>query len=122
MTVVILIQFATSRPSQPSQPGFCSDTQEHTMTNASRRDFLKSGAALAGAAALLSEVPFVHAGGDDLLRVGLIGCGGRGTGAAEQALRADKNVKLVAMGDAFRDKLESSLETLLKEKDIADKV
>jgi predicted dehydrogenase len=92
------------------------------MTNSSRREFLKSGAALAGAALALSEVPFVHAGGDDLLRVGLIGCGGRGSGAAKQALKADKNVKLVAMGDAFSDKITSSLESIVKEKDIADKI
>ena len=42
------------------------------------------------------------------LRVGLIGCGGRGTGAAAQALRADKNVKLVALGDVFEDKLQKA--------------
>jgi predicted dehydrogenase len=52
----------------------------------------------------------------DTLRVGLIGCGGRGTGAAEQALKADKNVKLTAMADAFADRIETSLETLQKEK------
>ena len=50
----------------------------------------------------------------DVLRIGLIGCGGRGTGAAAQALAADKNVKLVAMGDAFMDRLESSLAQLQK--------
>jgi len=92
------------------------------MTTTSRREFLKSGAAIAGAALTLSEVPLVHAGGDDLLRVGLIGCGGRGSGAAIQALRADKNVKLVAMADAFADKIESSLESIAKEKDIAETV
>ena len=48
----------------------------------------------------------VHAAGSDTLKVGLVGCGGRGTGAAEQALTADKNAKLVAMADAFQDRLE----------------
>jgi predicted dehydrogenase len=45
----------------------------------------------------------------ELLKVGLIGCGGRGTGAANQALRADKAVQLTAMGDVFADRLEGSL-------------
>src|SRR5207253_3990590 len=91
-------------------------------TELSRRDFIKtSGTAALGTALSASLVPSrADEGGS--LRIGLVGCGGRGTGAAAQALGADKNVKLVAMGDAFRDKLESSLETLLKEKDIADKV
>jgi predicted dehydrogenase len=74
-----------------------------------RRDFLLSAAATALSA------PLVHAGGvDETLKVGLIGCGGRGTGAAEQALNADSNTKLVAMGDAFDDRLQSSLKILKK--------
>ena len=56
---------------------------------------------LAGAAASRALAAQVHVGGSDTLRVGLVGCGGRGTGAAAQALNADKNVKLVAMADAF---------------------
>ncbi|MFO0841238.1 MAG: Gfo/Idh/MocA family oxidoreductase [Gemmataceae bacterium] len=75
----------------------------------SRRDFLATSAGLAGTA-LLS--PAVHAAGSDILKVGLIGCGGRGTGAATQALNADPNVKLVAMGDMFPDRLKSSLNQL----------
>jgi predicted dehydrogenase len=77
-----------------------------------RREFLGTAAAAAAASAL--HVPLVHAGGDDVLKVGLVGCGGRGTGAAEQALNADKSVKLVAMGDAFADRLQSSLKILSK--------
>jgi predicted dehydrogenase len=75
-----------------------------------RREFVKTSAA---AAALLST-PFVHAGGSDTLRVGLIGCGGRGTGAASQALNADPGVVLTAMGDMMEDKLSASLERLSK--------
>src|SRR5262245_46540158 len=75
-----------------------------------RREFLGSAATAAAASAL--NVPLVHAGGDDVLKVGLIGCGGRGTGAAEQALNADPNVKLVAMGDAFADRIQASLKQL----------
>jgi len=50
----------------------------------------------------------------DQLKVGLIGCGGRGSGAASQALNADKNVILTAMGDAFEDQLQKSLQSLQK--------
>ena len=59
---------------------------------------------------------------NDLIRIGLIGCGGRGTGAAAQALAADPNVKLVAMGDAFLDHVESSLAKLKADPKIADKI
>lgn len=81
----------------------------------SRRDFLVSSAAIAAA-------PSLFAAGDDLIKVGLIGCGGRGTGAAGEALQADKNVKLIAMADAFEDRLLESLDTLSKKKEVAAKV
>lgn len=86
----------------------------------SRRDFLKTSSAVV--AGTLAAAPNVHAGGSDLLRIGLIGCGGRGTGAAEQALKADKNVKLVALADGFEDRLQSSLATLQKKPEIANKI
>ena len=92
------------------------------MTNANspavptRRDFLKTSALVGGA--LASELSFPNvsrgAGNSDKLRIGLIGCGGRGTGAASQALKADSNVQLVAMGDAFPDAIERSLSNLTK--------
>jgi predicted dehydrogenase len=86
-----------------------------------RRRFLQTS--VAGAAALgLSQVPLVHADGNDTLKVGLVGCGGRGTGAAAQALRADPNVKLTALGDTFRDKLESSVRQLRADNGIAAKI
>jgi len=91
----------------------------------SRRQFIKSsGAAVVTSALAANEliVPNVHPAGSDVLRVGLIGCGGRGTGAAGQALAADPNVKLVAMGDAFMDRLKGSLATLKGEKEIAHKI
>lgn len=80
-----------------------------------RRQFLAASAAA-------TLVPHAFAAGDDLIRVGLIGCGERGTGAAVNALSADKNVKLVAMADAFQDRLDSSLENLLAKKAVAGKV
>ncbi len=52
--------------------------------------------------------------GSDILKVGLIGCGGRGTGAAAQAMAADPHVQLTAVGDAFADRLQSSLDNLRK--------
>jgi predicted dehydrogenase len=93
--------------------------------NSSRRNFLKASAAMAMAGATAGRTRLAHgafAGGDDVLRVALIGCGSRGTGAASQALQADENVKLVAMADAFEDRLELSLATLRKTPEIADKI
>lgn len=81
-----------------------------------RRQFLTTSAVAAAA------LPSAFAGGTDLIKVGLIGCGDRGTGAAVNALSADKNVKLVAMADAFPDRLDGSLATLLAKKAVADKV
>jgi myo-inositol 2-dehydrogenase/D-chiro-inositol 1-dehydrogenase len=65
-----------------------------------------------------------HAAGDDTLKVGLIGCGGRGTGAAGNALNADKNAKLVALADAFDDRMQGCakrLETKYKDRATVDK-
>lgn len=86
----------------------------------SRRAFLKTSAASVAAASILPAGAF--AAGGDTLRVGLVGCGDRGTGAAREALRADANVKLVAMCDAFKDRLDRSLSNLKNIKDIKEKV
>ena len=90
----------------------------------SRREFLKGSTAAVVAGSLAGQLalaPRVFAAGSDVLKVGLVGCGGRGTGAASQALHADPHVQLTAMGDAFADKLDSSL-AILKNSDVADKV
>src|SRR5688572_17309861 len=90
------------------------------MTSLSRREFLKASAAVAttlGATAARAQTS-----PGDTLRIGLIGCGGRGTGAAAQALAADPAVKLVAMGDVFADRLQGSLGTLKKQAAIATKL
>jgi predicted dehydrogenase len=73
-------------------------------------------------AALASPLPGVHAAGRAVLKVGLIGCGGRGTGAAAQALKADREVKLVAMGDAFSDRIQKSLTTLKNDEELTNKI
>jgi predicted dehydrogenase len=88
----------------------------------SRRTFLKSSAIVAGVAPFIARSGFAQVSPGETLRVGLIGCGGRGTGAAAQALAGDLNVKLVALGDAFKDRLESSLDILQKQKSIAEKI
>jgi predicted dehydrogenase len=85
---------------------------------------LSAGSATVAGVAL---APFVSAkkssiGGAEVLRVGLIGCGGRGTGAASDALLADTNVQLVAMGDVFADHLESSLKTLEGQAELKGKI
>lgn len=74
-----------------------------------RRSFIQKTTALAGGLALSTQLKAkAHIAGTDVIKVGLIGCGGRGTGAAVQALSTDQNVKLVAMGDAFRDRLDTA--------------
>ncbi|HEX4145284.1 MAG TPA: Gfo/Idh/MocA family oxidoreductase [Pirellulales bacterium] len=90
-------------------------TPPESLAPATRREFLKqsslivAGGTLAGA---LGTARSVHAAGSDTLKVGLIGCGGRGTGAAANALGADPNVKLTALADTFADQIEKSLEQL----------
>lgn len=84
----------------------------------SRRQFLKTSSAAAFGGLVAGHVSLAKKSGaaeSDPLRVGLVGCGGRGTGAASQALNADKNAVLTAMGDAFSDQLQRSLQTLKRE-------
>jgi predicted dehydrogenase len=87
----------------------------------SRRHFLKTSTAAAVGSAMAVTAAHAQKSPGETLRIGLVGCGGRGTGAAAQALAADSNVKLVAMADAFADRLETSLATLQKQ-DVAGKV
>ena len=102
----------------------------------SRRDFLKTSSAAASAAALgvgcrsttpqksaptaaaaavgLTVERAAHAAGSDVLKVGMIGCGGRNSGAAVQALAADRGARLVAMCDIFRERIEAKREEIKK--------
>ena len=92
------------------------DTVRSSQT--SRRQFLKTSAAAAVAgsiAAQLAVPPTAHAAGSDILKIGLIGCGGRGNGAAAQALNADKNTHLVALADAFEDRVKGGFDSLKKQ-------
>ena len=90
------------------------DSSNNAVSRASRRDFLKtSGVAVGGAmAGGLSLARGAHAAEDNTIKVGLVGCGGRGTGAAGNALDADPNTKLVAVADVFEDKMTNSLKNL----------
>ena len=99
--------------------------QKQPTRNQRRRDFVKNSAVIAGgmlASPLLSRANFFSAS-DSIITIALIGCGGRGTAAAVQALSTKQNVRLVAMADAFRDRLDSSHEKILNElKDKKDRV
>ncbi len=91
------------------------DQPRATGPGATRRDFLKTGTAAAVASTLATQGNLAFgafAGGSDVLKIGLIGCGGRGGGAAVNALEADPNVKLIALGDLFEDRLKGTLNNL----------
>jgi predicted dehydrogenase len=96
------------------------EQKELRLAAPSRRGFLAGSAAVAVAS--LTAAPRARAGTTGTLRLGLVGCGGRGTGAASQALRADKDVTLVAMGDVFPDHLETGLAALARDEAIASRV
>jgi predicted dehydrogenase len=90
------------------------NTTSNSLT--SRREFLKASALVGSVLAAPAILPgnLFAKENTGALRVGLIGCGGRGSGAASQALSADPNVVLTAMGDAFEDQLQKSLQSLQK--------
>ena len=89
---------------------------EITKTSTSRREFLKNSGRFAAASALAAGiVPKVYAAGNDTIKVALIGCGGRGTGAASNALSVKNGpIKLVAMADVFEHRLANSYRNLAK--------
>lgn len=90
-----------------------SEQNSLSPSTTSRRDFLKQGTAVASAAGLpLSFNSSLFAGGTHEIKVGLVGCGGRGTGAAGEALNADSEAKLVAMADVSSNAIESSISNL----------
>ncbi|MCK5862780.1 MAG: Gfo/Idh/MocA family oxidoreductase, partial [Candidatus Hydrogenedentes bacterium] len=87
----------------------------------SRRDFAKASAAAAGVA-ILSSKSGIAEDNTDTLKIGLIGCGGRGSGAAVNCLTGNDNIKLVALADVFGDKLSSSRKALEGNRRINSKV
>jgi hypothetical protein len=86
---------------------------ETTKSGTSRRAFLKNTGRIAAVSALAGAVPRVHAAENNTIQVALIGCGGRGTGAAKNALSVQNGpIKLVAMSDVFEDRLTNSFKNL----------
>ena len=83
-------------------------------TQPSRRKFLQASSAAVVGSTLPSIARGAHAAGNDEIRVVLVGCGGRGTGAIAQIMNTKGNVKLVAMADAFGNKAQGSLKRLNK--------
>jgi len=91
--------------------------KKQDQNNASRRDFVINGSLMAGGlmtAPLLSKANF-FSGAEDTIKVAVVGCGGRGTGAAMQALSSKQNVKIVALCDAFKDNVDNCHKELTEE-------
>src|SRR3954464_8663302 len=90
-------------------------SQQHN--DSSRRDFLKGSAGVIAGAALASTlVPRgAYAASDDTIKIALIGCGGRGSGAASRSVYTKGPVKLIAVADAFEDSAKSGLQNLKTE-------
>ena len=92
-------------------------------TNASRRDFLKGSTAVAASVAVASQIGIArtaHAAGSDVIKAALIGCGGRGNGAIEDSMNADPAIKVIAVADAFEDRVQGTARRLREKR--ADRV
>ena len=85
-------------------------------TPLNRRSFLTRSAAAVAATSVLGFPAIVRADNEKTLKLGIVGCGGRGTGALNNALSADKNVVLTAMGDVVRERLYTSFDNISKTK------
>ncbi len=88
------------------------------QSDSSRRGFLKSSAVAAAGTSMLTNLSVVraaHVSSDETIRIGLVGCGGRGRGAADQAMNTTGPTKLVAVADAFEDNLQSAVNTLKRQ-------
>jgi predicted dehydrogenase len=93
-------------------------SEKASAAGVSRRDFIRTatGAAVVGSvASSLDRLTGAYAAGSDEIRIGLVGCGGRGTGAAGNALKAAPGVRLVAVADAFQDRLDAARKALVDE-------
>ncbi len=88
-------------------------------TNKTRRKFIKTTGVAAGAAALAPRIAGAFAGGDDEIKVGLVGCGGKGTSDIRQVLAVGGNIKLWALGDAFEGNVQGKYKQLSNDKNKA---
>lgn len=84
----------------------------NNQKNNPRRDFLKTSALVTGGLMMPFSLPGAFAAGSDVIKLAVIGCGGRGTGAVFQAFETGHNIQLVAMADAFRDRIDKSYEPI----------
>ncbi|MEQ1751342.1 MAG: Gfo/Idh/MocA family oxidoreductase [Prosthecobacter sp.] len=87
---------------------------ENTAETNSRRDFLKSSTKAVAGLSVLSgiQIPYVHAANDDTINIALVGCGGRGTGAASNSMGVKQRTRLIAMADVQESRLEASFNGL----------
>jgi len=90
------------------------DPTDTAPAGTSRRGFLKASAAAPAALGWLSGAPAAHAAGDGAIRIGVVGCGGRGTAAALNAMNAGKEIRLVAMADLLMERVQEK-RTLLRQ-------
>ncbi|WP_031426496.1 Gfo/Idh/MocA family protein [Flavimarina sp. Hel_I_48] len=92
-------------------------TKQQPFSNATRRDFCRNTALFTAGMMLpsLEMGAMANVFNDKKLKLAVVGCGGRGTGATNQALKADDNIELVAMADAFQDRLDESFSALSTE-------
>ncbi len=89
--------------------------QSNRPSSATRRDFLKTTAVAAGTAAVTQlSLSAVHAAGSDQIKVGIVGCGGRGSGAGEDVLRSAKGVTIHALGDVFQFQVDGTRNRLTR--------
>src|SRR5687767_11633225 len=97
--------------------------KNHPFEVTSRREFIKGTAKATAAVSVLAALPHVHAAGSDQIRIALIGCGGRGGGAAKNALSVQKGgAKLVAMADVFENKLNNAFRALKHDQEVGEDV
>src|SRR5579872_5623983 len=113
MTYRVFDVFACPETASIREEGF-TFMESSMQALASRREFIKNTGKLAAVSALANvAIPAVHAAGSDEIQVALIGCGGRGGGAAANALSVKRGpVKLVAMADIFPERLNKDLGNL----------
>lgn len=94
------------------------NSQHSNPSSLTRRNFLKTGSAAAVGGTLLGSLPverLAHAAGSDVIKIAMVGCGGRGAGAANQALNTGAGTQLVAMAEVQEEKLLNSLSNLRKQ-------
>ena len=98
------------------------EVQFPLASHPTRRAILRGGSTLLAASSVLPMARGFHSGSSSAIKVGLIGCGGRGTGAAYNALMAGEDVKLWAVADAFREPMENALLSLLGKPELAGRI